>query len=110
MRDDPVRDFDLAAHGVDGDHRARELAARGELVEQDGDGRDLVGLFGHADLGQRQPRTGRVGRQHVQRLQPPARIAGAARGLAVDGDLCVQSGPERGDPAFEAAPEQRRID
>lgn len=51
MVDDILSDAGLTAHGVDGDHGAGELACIGESVEHVGDGEDLVGFLGHAELG-----------------------------------------------------------
>jgi hypothetical protein len=65
--DDPVSDLDLAAHGVDADQGALELLGLGEMVEQIGDGGDLVGLFRHAQLRRCQPRRGRVGAKRVEK-------------------------------------------
>ena len=110
VRDDLGGDLDLTAHGVDGDEGAFELPRLGELVEQIGDGGDLVGLLGHAELRQRQPGVGRVGAERMQGLEPLALVVGAARGLAVDGDEVVPARPQRRDPAVETAPEQDRID
>nr|WP_283817623.1 hypothetical protein [Bradyrhizobium diazoefficiens] len=45
MGDDLVGDLDMAAHGVNGDQGAFELADLGKLVEKLGDGGDLVGLL-----------------------------------------------------------------
>lgn len=45
MIDDLLSDRHLAAHGVDGDDSAVELAGVGHGVEQVGDGGDLVGLL-----------------------------------------------------------------
>ena len=65
MGDDPVGDLDLAAHGIDTDQRALELLGLGQMIEQIGDGGDLVGLLWHAQLRQCQPRRSRVGAQRV---------------------------------------------
>ncbi len=61
VRDDLGGDLDLTAHGVDGDERAFELSALGQMIEQFGNGGDLVGFFGHAQLCQRQ--IGRLSRK-----------------------------------------------
>ena len=108
--DDLVGDLDLAAHGVDGDERAFELLGLGELVEQLGDGGDLVGLFRNLKLRQGQPGVGGVGAERMQGFEPLALVVGAPRRLAVDGDEVVPTRPERRDPALEAASEQDRID
>ena len=68
--DDLVGDLDLAAHGVDGHQRARELPGLGEVVEKLRDGGDLVGLFRNAQLRQRQPGVGGVGAERMQGFQP----------------------------------------
>jgi hypothetical protein len=52
--DDLGGDLDLTPHGVDGDEGAFELSFLRQMIEQDGDGRYLVGLLGHADLRQLQ--------------------------------------------------------
>ena len=67
--DDLGGDLDLTAHGVDGDERAFELFCLGQMIEQLGDGRDFVGLLGHAELRQRQMGVGRVGTERVQRFE-----------------------------------------
>ena len=110
MFDDLVGDLDLAAHGVDGHERSFELIGFGQVVEEFRDGRDFVGLLGHAELSQDQSSVGRVGTQRMEGLEPLALVVRAARRLAVDGDQIVPVGPERLDPAFEAACEQDRID
>jgi len=43
-RHDLGGDLDLTSDGVDGDEGAFELPRLGQVVEQIGDGRDLVGL------------------------------------------------------------------
>ena len=63
--DNPVGDLDLAAHGVDADQGALELLGLGEMIEQIGDGGDLVGLLWHAQLRQGQSRRSRVGAEGV---------------------------------------------
>ena len=100
VRDDLGGDLDLTSHGVDGDEGAFELFRLGQMVEQIGDGGDLVGLLGHAELRQRQTGVGRVGAERVQRFEPLALVVGAARGLAVDGDEVVPARPQRRDPAL----------
>jgi hypothetical protein len=108
--DNPIRDLDLAAHGVDGYQGAFELPCPGEVIEKLRDGGDLIGFFRNAELGQGQPGMGRVGGERVQSLQALAFVMRAARGLAVDRDQVMSTGPERPDPVLEAAPEQDRID
>ena len=71
--DDLGGDLDLTPHGVDGDEGAFELFHLGQMIEQDGDGRDLVGLLGHAQLRQRQMGVGRVGAERMQRFEAPWR-------------------------------------
>jgi hypothetical protein len=88
--DDLVANLDLAAHRTDGDQRPFKLAGFGELIEQIGDGGDLVGL----------------GAQCVQGLETPALVMGSARRLAVDRDEIVPPRPQRRDPALEAAAKQ----
>jgi hypothetical protein len=44
----------MTSHGVDGNEGAFELPRQGQLVEQIGDGRYLVGVLGHAGLRQRE--------------------------------------------------------
>ena len=109
MRNDLGGDFDLRAHGVDGDHGALELPGLGQMVEQVGNGGDLVGFLGHAELGQREAGVGGVGAQRVQRLQALALVVGAARSLAVDGDEVVPTRPEGPNPTLETLPEHQRI-
>jgi hypothetical protein len=50
VRDDPVGDLDLTAHGVDGDQGAFELLVFGELIEKFRNGGDLVGLLRDGEL------------------------------------------------------------
>ena len=66
--DDPISNIDLATHGVDGDERAFKLAGVGEMVEEVGDRGDLIGLFRHAQLRQRQAGIGGMGTERMQRL------------------------------------------
>ena len=80
--DDLAGDLDLAAHGVDGDERPVELAGLGQVIEQVGDGGDLVGLLRNRQLRQGQPGGGGVGAERMQRLEPLAPIMGAPGGLA----------------------------
>ena len=108
--DDLGGDFDLTPHGVDGDEGAFELFLLGQMIEQDGDSRDLVGLLGHADLRQRQMGVGRVGAERVQRFEALSFVVRAARGLAVDGDEDVPTRPQRVNPILEAACECLGID
>jgi hypothetical protein len=44
--DDLGSDLDLTPHRVDGDEDAFELFPLGQMIEQDGNGRDLVALSG----------------------------------------------------------------
>jgi len=80
------------------------------MIEQFGNGGDLIGFLGHAQLRQREACVGRVGAERVQRLQSFALVACAARGFAIDGDEVVPPRPQRLDPALETAPEQHGID
>jgi hypothetical protein len=107
---DLVGDIDLAAHGIDGDQGAFELAGFGELVEKLGNSRNLIGLLRNPELRQGQSCGGRIGAERVQGLEPLAAVMGAACGLSIDGDELVPVRPESGDPAVEAALEQGRID
>ena len=75
--DDLVGDLDLAAHGVDGHERSFELIGFGQVVEEFRDGRDFVGLLGHAELSQDQSSVGRVGTQRVEGLEPRALVVRA---------------------------------
>jgi len=78
---DLVGDADLAAHGVDGHQRTFELACPREFVEHVRDGGDLVGFFRHAELGEDEPRRGRIGAERVQGLEPLAAVMSASGGL-----------------------------
>ena len=80
-----ARDLLLAAHGVDGHQSALEL----QHLEQPGDGDDLVLLVGDGLLAQHQLLAAGPRRDHVQGGAALARIPGAPRGLAVDGDHIV---------------------
>lgn len=72
MRDDPVGDRDLPAHGVDGHQRTLEVPGSGKVIEQVRDGRDFDGLVRDAELRQCQPGIGGVSAQGVKGLQPLA--------------------------------------
>ena len=97
-------------HRVDGDEGAFELFPLGQMIEQNGNGRDLVGLLRHADLRQREMGVGRVGAERVQRFEALSLVVSATRSLAVDGDEDVAAGPQRANPVFETACECLRID
>src|SRR5579871_3968346 len=99
----PMPNFD------DADEGAGELAGFGEMIEQVGNGGDLVGFFRHAELRQGQPGVGRIGGERVQGLQSLAAIMRSSGGLAVDGDEIVPARPERGDPILETPAEQMRV-
>ena len=107
MSQDLLGDVALAAHRVDG----HDGAFDGHHVEQLGDGDDLVGLLRHLDLAEHEPLTRREGGDHVDRRLAALLLAGAARGLAVDGDhLALARAGQRGDPGDEAALERLGVE
>lgn len=76
--DDRLRDVGLAAHGVDGNETTRQRSGRGQFLQQQGNGGDLVGLVGHRPLPQHEAVGCRIGRDQVQRrLSTPAIVAAA---------------------------------
>ena len=104
-----VGNFDLAAHGVDGDQRPRKLPVLGQIIEQLGDSRNLVGLFRHAGLRQHQARRGGVGAERMQGLGSLPAVVGAPGRFAINSDELRPIRPRRRHPALEAALEQNRI-
>lgn len=89
---DLVGNLHLAAHRIDGDQRPFRLAVFGEVIEEIGDGGDLVGFLGKAALRQDQPGGVGVGAQRVQCLETLTLVMGSTRRLAVDGDQIVPPG------------------
>ena len=89
---------------------AFELTGVGQIVDELGNGDDLVGLLRHAALRQHQSGGGSVGAERMQGLGALALIVRAPRGLAVDGDEVGTVRPHLGHPALEATLEQDRID
>ena len=79
--DDGLRDFRLAAHGVDGHQRARDF----EDFEELGDRRDLVTLRIDDHLTQADVVGSRPGADHVNGRLAAGGVKAAAKGLAVDG-------------------------
>ena len=78
--DDRLGDVGLAAHGVDGDEAARKRSGRGQFLQQQGNGGDLVGFVGHRPLPQHEAVGCRIGRDEMQRrLSAPAIVAARAR-------------------------------
>jgi hypothetical protein len=96
--DDLLGNLDLAAHRIDADQRSFKLVGFGELIEQIGDGGDLVGFLGNAGLRQDQPSGGGVGAQRVQGLEALALVMGSARRFAVDG-RCNRAAPTATRPS-----------
>ena len=80
------------------------------MIEERRDGRDFIGLFGHAALPQDQPGIARIGAQRVQRFEPFARIVGAPCSLAVDGNQIVPVGSKAPQSSFRNRSEQDRVD
>ena len=103
---DLLGDGALAAHRVDGDDGALDR----HHVEQRRNGDDLVGLLGDRDLPQHQPLPGRESRNHVDRLLGVLPGAGAARGLAVDGDDFGARLDECRNPGDETPAEGLRVE
>ena len=87
-----------------------ELATLGQIVEELGNGGDLVGFLRHASLRQNQTGGGGVSAERVQRLGALPAIVGAPGRLAVDGDEFRPVRPRRRHPTLEAALEQDGID
>jgi len=86
-----------------------ELATLGQIVEELGNGGDLVGFLRHASLRQNQTGGGGVSAERVQRLGALPAIVGAPGRLAVDGDEFRPVRPRRRHPTLEAALEQDGI-
>ena len=78
------------------------------MIEERRDGLDFIGLFGHAELPQDQSGNARIGAQGAQCFEP-ARIVGAPRTLAVEGNQIVLVRPNRRNPVLEATSEQDRV-
>ena len=77
-----LSDVALAAHGVDGHHRALD----GQQVEQRGNGDDLVGLVADLGLPEHHALARGEGRDDMNGLVRPLLPVGAPHRLAVDGD------------------------
>ena len=77
-----------------------------DLLQQEGDGRDLVGLLLGRHLAQGDPVLARPGADDVQRTQPVGRVVGPPARLAVDGDQAGRAAlvglQGVGDPVPEA--------
>ena len=106
MSIDLAGDVALAAHGVDGDDRARDR----HHLQQLGDGADFVALFRHLDVAEHQTLPRREGRDHVDRRLAARLLIGPAHGLAVDGDHLGRRTGQRGDPGDEAALESLGVE
>ena len=100
-------DLRLSAHRIDGDDRSGQV----ELLQQQRNGSDFVGLFLGRLLPQHQSLAGRPGGHQVQGFAAFATVVHASRGLAVD---CDQFRERRVtqfvNPGQEAGLEQLRID
>ena len=107
---DPGGDIGLAAHGIDGDDGAFELLGLGEMIDEFGNGGDLVGLLGHGGLGEGEAGIGGIGGEHMHGFDAAAAAMRAPRGFAVDGDEIVAVRPELLDPGLETGGEELRID
>ena len=94
--DDVACDLLLAAHGVDRDQRVGQL----DLLQEQGDRRDLVGLLLGGDLAQGDPFLAGPGADDVQRAEAVRRVVGPPAGLAVDGDQPVRAAPRRARMAW----------
>src|SRR5262249_26986601 len=96
------RDRLLRPHRVDGHQRAAQL----QQAEQLGDGGDLVGLLTAGDAAEAEADLAGPGADQVQGAQAVACPAGAAQGLAVDGDvLDAEALGQGGGPTGQAAGE-----
>ncbi len=110
--EDGLGDLGLCAHRVDGDERAGERQA----LEQQRDGRDLIGLGLARLLAQHEALAAGPCRNHVERPAVLAAVMGAPRSLTVDGDDLGRG--ERGrhrlaqafDPGGETLCEERAVD
>ena len=110
MLNDLIGHCDPTADRVDGQERSFKLIGFSQVIEERRDGRDFIGLFGHAALPQDQPGIARIGAQRVQRFEPFARIVGAPRSLAVDGNQIVPVGSKAPQSSFRNRSEQDRVD
>ena len=104
--DDFLRDVALAAHSVDGHHRALD----GQQVEQRGNGDDLVGLVADLDLPEHHALAGGEGRNDMDGLFGPLLLVGAPHRLAVDGDHFGRRLRQRRRPRHETALERHRVE
>src|SRR3954453_109404 len=81
---------------------APSMAIRSRLRNGD----DLVGFLRHLDLPEHEALARREGRDHVDGRLAARLLAGAARGLAVNGDHLGWRSDQRGDPGDEATLER----
>jgi hypothetical protein len=86
------------------------LRARGEFLEQHGDGGRFVGLVVDRLLSENQTAVGGEGGDEMQRGPSLGPLVAAAHGLAVDGDRVERIGPAGADQSHEARGEPARID
>ena len=104
--DDCLRDFALAAHGVDGHHRALD----GQKLEQRRNGDDLVGLVADLGLPEHHALARGEGRDDMDGVFGPLLLVGAPHRLAVDGDHFRRRLRQRRRPRHKTALERDRIE
>ena len=104
--DDCLGDVALAAHGVDGHHRALD----GQKLEQRRNGDDLVGLVADLGLPEHHALARGEGRDDMDRRFGPLLLVGAPHRLAVDGDHFGRRLRQRRRPRHETALERDRIE
>ena len=97
----------LAAHGVDGDHRALD----GQQLEQRGNGDDLVGLFADLGLPEHHALARGEGRDDMNGLFAPFLLVGEIAQTIIDkkADYIIDnsSRPESGPSADDRGPSHR---
>ena len=107
---DRLGDPGVGGDGVDGDERAFQGAPFGQAIEQDGNGRKLVGFSLHRLLAEHEAARRGEGGNEMQRRLAVAAIMAAARGFSVYGDEVGPIGPGLAHPGGEGGGKQRRID
>ncbi len=96
----------LAAHGVDG----HDTASDGQLLQEFGQGGDLIGFRVDGDLGEDQPVRCRPGTHHMDRSLAGGIMRSPDR-LAIEGDHFVrEDGPHRRHPGPETLLELDRVE
>ena len=83
-RDDFGGDINLTPHSVNRHQSPFDLPCFGKMIEKFRDGRNLIGFFRHAELGQSQASAGGIGAERVKRFQAFALIMRATGRFSVD--------------------------